>query len=193
MAAVMMTGLVVSRPAAAHTPGLSTASFDVLPDGRVDARIVFASADLLQGGPRLDLRAQPGADILPFVVEGIEVTADGAVCQVTLHDAGLTEADGFAIDASYACPAGAQEIAATLYYLSTLGPAHRQVARITAGSATSEAVLSSDRRAIALRLPVDTLRAKRLRHGRLLTIVTAVFAVFMVGLFAWRWRATRKA
>jgi hypothetical protein len=193
MAAAMMAGLVVSRPAAAHTPGLSTASFDVQPDGRVEARLVFASADLLQGGPRLALRAESGADILAFVTEGVEVTADGAVCQATLHDAGLREGDGFAIDASYACPAGAGEIAATLYYLSSLGPAHREIARITAGSATSEAVLSGDRRAIALRLPVDTLRAKRLRNGRRLTMVTAAFAVFMAGLFVWRWRATRKA
>jgi hypothetical protein len=187
MAAAIMAGQLIPRPAAAHTPGLSTASFDVQPDGRVEARLVFASAEPLRGTPLRD------EDLRAFVLDGVEVTADGAACAATFQGAGVTEADGLALEASYACPPGAGDVEATLYYLSALGPAHREVARITAGSATSEAVLSGDRRAIGLRLPADTLRAKRLRKGRLLTLVTAAFAVFMVGLFVWRWRATRKA
>jgi hypothetical protein len=184
---LIMAGLLVARPGAAHTPGVSTATFDVEPDGRVEARLVFASTEPLHGTALRD------EDLRAFVLDGVEVTADGSTCAATFLRAGVTEEDALALEASYACPAGAGEIAATLYYLSALGPAHREIARITSGSATSEAVLSGDRRAIALRLPGDTPRAKRLRKERLLTIVTAAFAVFMVALFVWRWRASRKA
>jgi hypothetical protein len=182
-----MAGLFLPRPAAAHTPGLSTADFDVEPDGRVEARLVFATAEPLRGIPLKD------DDLRAFVTDGVEVDADGAACAPTFRGAGVTEVDGLALEASYACPPEPAEIAVTLYYLSALGPAHREIARITAGSATSEAVLSGDRRAIALRLPADTHRAQRLRRARHVTVVTAAFAVFMAGLFVWRWRATRKA
>ncbi len=167
--------------------GLSTASFDVEDDGRVDARLVFARTEPVFGS---QVKLQ---DLMGFVAEGVEVAADGTACLGTFQRAGPTEGDGLAIEASYACPHGANEVEVTLYYLSALGPSHREVARISAGSATSEAVLSGDHRAIALRLPGDPLLAKRVRKARLLTIVTAVFAAFLAALFVWRWRATRKA
>jgi hypothetical protein len=189
MAGAIMAGLFVPRPAAAHTPGLSTAAFDVQPDGRVEARLVFATAEPLRGTPLKD------DDLRAFVLDGIEVDADGSACSATFRGAGVTEVDGLVLEASYACARGSSEIAVTLYYLSALAPAHREVARITAGSATNEAVLSGDRRAIALRLPADTLRVERehQRRARLLTMMTATFALFMASLFVWRWRATRKA
>ena len=188
-----MGGALWPCPAAAHSAGISTASFDVQPDGRVDARLVFASAEPLHGTPLRD------EDLRAFVLDGVEVTADGAACTPELPDAGpagLDAAGDLVLDATYACPAPASEIGAievTLYYLSALGPAHREVARITAGSATSEAVLSGDHRAIALRLSGDTRRTKHLRRGKLLVAVTAAFAAFLGALFVWRWRATRKA
>jgi hypothetical protein len=188
-------------PASAHTPGMSTASFDVQPDGRVDARLVFASAEPLHGTP---LREE---DLHAFVLEGVEVTADGTGCVLSFDDAGVIvsgegprnikpENGDLVLEVSYACPGPASEIGAievTLYYLSALGPAHREVARITAGSATSEAVLSGDHRAIELRLHEGTRRTKNLRRGKLLAVVTAAFAALLGGLFVWRRRATRKA
>jgi hypothetical protein len=196
MAAVMMAGVSVARPAEAHMQGLSTASFDVQPDGTVEASLVFASAEALRGTPLKD------EDLRAFVLDGVAVTADGAACPGTFRGAGPSEGDGLVLEADFACPrelvaqgggVGGSEITATLYYLSALGPAHREIARISAGSATSEAVLSGDHRAIALRLPGDPLLAKRLRKARLLTVLTAVFAAFLAALFVWRWRATRKA
>jgi hypothetical protein len=177
---------------------MSTASFDVQPDGRVDARLVFASAEPLRGTPLRD------EDLRAFVLEGVEVTADGTGCPATLGDgdghASVATVDArsgdLVLEVSYACPDPASEIGTievTLYYLSGLGPAHREVARITAGSATSEAVLSGDHRALALRLHEVTRRTKNLRRGKLLAVVTAAFAALLGGLFVWRWRATRKA
>jgi hypothetical protein len=188
MAGAMMGAALGPCPASAHTAGISTASFDVQPDGRVDARLVFASAEPLRGTPLRD------EDLRAFVLDGVEVTADGTACAPTFHAVDATTE--LVLDASYACPGPASEIGTievTLYYLSALGPAHREVARITAGSATSEAVLSGDHRAIALRLHEGTRRKKHLRRGTLLVVVTAAFAALLGGLFAWRWRATRKA
>jgi hypothetical protein len=164
----------------AHTLGMSTASFEVQPDGRVEAELVFASAESF-GGNSLD------RDDLPaFVTEGVQVAADGKACDPTFRGASMTESDGLTLKASYACPRGVGEIVVTLYYLSALGPRHRQIARIVAGNATSEAVLSGDRRAISLRLPVDALRAARQRRGKLLAVVAAAFAAFFLGLLMWR-------
>jgi hypothetical protein len=188
MAAVMMGGVLGPCPVSAHTAGISTASFDVRPDGRVDGRLVFASAEPLHGTL---LREE---DLRAFVLDGVEVTADGTACAPTFQ--GVDDTNELVLQASYACPGPASEIGeieVTFYYLNALGPAHREVARITAGSATSEAVLSGDHRAIALRLYEDTRRAKHLRRGTLLAVVTAAFAAFLGGLLVWRWRATRKA
>jgi hypothetical protein len=194
MAAAMMGAVLGPCPASAHTAGISTATFDVQPDGRVDAQLVFASAEPLHGTPLRD------EDLRAFVLDGVEVRADGAACApvpgLPVPTTSLDTSGDLVLECSYACPSPASEIGAidvTLYYLSALGPAHREVARITAGSATSEAVLSGDHRAIALRLPGDTRRTKHLRRGKLLVVVTAAFAAFLGVFFVWRWRATRKA
>jgi len=173
---------------------MSTATFDVGSDGTVKARLVFASAEALAGMPLQD------DDLQAFILHGVDVAADGSSCVPTFEGVSVTEVDGLVLSASYACPGSLQglgEIAVTLYYLSDLAPGHREIARITAGSATSEAVLSGDRRAIALRLPEGARRAAREarksteRKTAALVTVTAAFAALMAGLFAWRWRATR--
>jgi hypothetical protein len=203
MAVAMMVGVLASCPASGHSAGMSTAAFDVQPDGRVDAQLVFARAEPLHGAPLRD------EDLRALVLDGVEVTADGAACALeprlssgspsreTPAPTSFVDSSGdLVFEFGYACPGPASEIGAievTLYYLSALGPAHREVARITAGSATSEAVLSGDHRAIALRLSGDTRRTKHLRRGKLLVAVTAAFAAFLGVLFVWRWRATRKA
>jgi hypothetical protein len=177
--------LFLPRPAAGHTPGLSTAELDVDPSGRVDAHFVFASAEPLHGTPLRD------DDLAAFLLQGVEVTADGVRCDATFRGAGATEGDGLALDATYACATGATSIALTLFYLNDLGPGHREVARIVARDATAEAILTRDRRQLALALPggIETHHA---RTARRLTLLTAAFATFMVTLFVWRFAATRR-
>jgi hypothetical protein len=131
-------------------------------------------------------------------LDGVVVTADGSACAPAIQeDFGLgfpvAEGDGLRFNVTYACspPDETDEIAVTLFYLSGLPPGHREIARITAGSATSEAVLSGDRRALVLQLPGAPRREARRRRGMVLVAVTAAFAALLMGLFVWRWRATR--
>jgi hypothetical protein len=180
--------LLVPRPGAAHTPGLSVAELEVEPDGHVEARLTFATAEPLAG-----TRATPD-DLRAFVMDGIDVSADAVRCEATFQGASVTEVDGLLLEASYACPRGAREIAVTLYYLSALRPGHREVARIVGppGSNVSvEGVLTGDRRSLSLRLPEGIRPPPDTRLGRRLVVLTAAFAAFMVSLFVWRWRATR--
>ena len=158
------------------------------PDGHVEAQLTFATAEPLAGtrATQDELRA--------FVLDGVDVTADGARCEATFRGASVTEVDGLLLEASYACPRGAGEIAVTLYYLSALRAGHREVARIVGppgSSAVVEGVLTGDRRSLTLRLPEAAPSAKKTRDRRVLAL-TAAFTVFMVGLFLWRWRATRR-
>jgi hypothetical protein len=203
---LVMASLFLARPAAAHTPGLSTAEFSVGAGGRVDARLVFATSEPL-GALRLD-RDRDGvvgpedveaarADLAAFVADGVDVSAAlhdqaGVRCPGTFRDAVLTEVDGLVLTATYACPEEAPTIEVTLFYLSALPRGHRELARITAGGATTEAVLSGERRALAMDLPDDGRAARaeaRRRKGRQLIALTAVFTALMLALFVWRWRA----
>lgn len=181
--AVGFFGWLCPRAALAHTPGISTADIDVKADDHVEARLTFASAELLSS-VALD-RDRDGIisaedvlaardDLRAFVVEGTEVDADGAPCPATFLDASLTEVDGLVLEADYACPSDAATIEATLYYLSAppggdarlhgskapSSPSPRSsrsrpmaVARIAFGSATTEGVLTGEHRAMALRIP----------------------------------------
>ncbi len=180
--------LLVPRPGVAHTPGLSVAELDVEPDGHVEARLTFATAEPLAGTRLTD------EDLRAFVMDGVDVTGDGARCEATFRGASVTEVDGLLLEASYACPQGAREIAVTLYYLSALRPGHREVARIVGppgSNASVEGVLTGDRRSLTLRLPGAAPSRADMRLGRRVLAITAAFAAFMVSLFIWRWRATR--
>jgi hypothetical protein len=195
MAFVVMAGLFLTRPGRAHTPGLSVAELEVTPSGPVEARLTFATAEPL--GPAA--RALRDADLRAFVLDGVDVTADGARCDARYEGASVTEGDGLLLRATYDCPRGAAAVAVTLFYLSALPPGHREVARIVGppGSGASiEAILTGDRRALELRLPPPpedaAARARRERAGRRVTVLTAVFAAVMLSLFVWRWRATRR-
>lgn len=192
------------RIASAHTPGLSTAAFDIEPGtGTVDARFVFATAEPLAGLPldrdcdgvvtEADLKAAR-EDLRAFLADGVEVSADGSPCPPSAFDASLSEVDGLVLTSTYACPRNAASLQVLLYYLSALAPGHREVVRLTAGSATQEAILTGERRVLTLALPAAS--GARLRHEnsvRRLVVVTAVFTALMLGLFVWRWRSARGA
>jgi hypothetical protein len=59
-------------------------------------------------------------------------------------------------------------------------------------------VLTGERRALALEMPrgarsgASASAARRQRLGKRLVALTAAFTAFMLGLFVWRWRATRR-
>jgi hypothetical protein len=181
--------LLMPRPGAAHTPGLSVAELEVEPDGHVEARLTFATTEPLAG------TRPTGQDLRAFVMDGVDVTADGARCEATFRGASVTEVDGLLLEASYACPPGARDIAVTLYYLSALRAGHREVARIVGppgSNAAVEGVLTGDRRSLTLRLPGAASPQADTRLGRRLLALTAAFSAFMVALFVWRWRATRR-
>jgi hypothetical protein len=202
--------LASGRPARAHTVGLSLADFDVQPDGSVEALLTFATAEPL-GGISLDRdrdgRVGPGDlaaaqdDLRAFLQQGVEVDADGTACPQEFREATVSETDALLLRGTFACPRGAEEIGATLYYLSALRRGHREVARITAGSETVTEVLTGERRAIALRLPAAARAAgaagggAAVRHGWWPPVLGVIAASF-IGLFAWgartrRWRGAR--
>jgi hypothetical protein len=193
MGLVVMGAVFLPRLGLAHTLGVSTAEFQVTGEGPVEARLTFATAEPLgKTDPRND------ADLRAFVLDGVDVAADGVRCAARYEGAGITELDGLALEATYGCPPDTAEIAVTLYYLSALSPGHREIARIVGppGSGASvEGVLTGDRRGIVLKLPVTEAAAEKRRRevrARRVTALTVSFAAVMAALFVWRWRATRK-
>jgi len=169
------------------------AELEVQPGGRVDARLTFASAEPLHGASLSE------EDLRAFVLDGIDVTADGTRCDPSYGGAAPTEGDGLVIDASYACPAGAAEIGVVLFYLSALPRGHREVVRIAGppgSDAQVEGVLTGDHRALTLALPrsaeADAARSRKERRARQLVALSATFTVLMLALAIWRWRATRR-
>jgi hypothetical protein len=194
IAGVLIALVLLARFADGHTLGLSTSDFDVAADGRVEARFVFASAEALRG-VRLDrsgdgnvtsdeVRAAQG-ELRAFILDGVGVTADGEACPATFDGAELSEVDGLVIAATFGCPSGALRYEATLYYLAALGAGHREVARITSGQATSEAMLMRDRRQVALVLASGT-RGRALPSGARAAIAVAVLLAVGVAFAALR-------
>jgi hypothetical protein len=179
-----MALLFLTRTGLGHTPGLSVAEFYVASDGHIDAKITFASAEPLNGTPLRD------EDLKGFLMDGVDVSADGSRCDGTFRGSSVTESDGLLLEATYDCPAGATLIEVTLYYLNALGRGHREVARIVASGNSAEGLLTGDRRALSLRLPATL--APKARRGNQLVVLSAAFVAIMLGLFVWRWRATRK-
>jgi hypothetical protein len=172
----ILATVLSARPAVAHSPGLSTGDWVIYPDGRVEASLVFASTEALnvRGGSGVVLDenhdgavtdeelADARADLEHFVVEGVGVEGDGAPCPGRLTGAELTSADGLELDAVFTCGKPPRRLAVTLYFLSDLGPGHREVARVAAGSLTEQKLLSPTDRQIALTLPAPQASRSRL-------------------------------
>lgn len=208
-----MVPVVLARTAAAHTLGVSVSEFDVLPDGRVEARLTFAVAESLgavvinrdhDGVVTESEVAAAGDELGAFLIRGVDVDAGSSRCPATFVGASLTEVDGLVLQATYACPSDAEVIEVTLYYLTELTRTHRQIARIVADGAVVEGVLTGEHRAIALTLPNGPRgpTAGRRRHGwrhafegdtRHPLVATAVIALssLLALLFCWR-RAVRR-
>jgi hypothetical protein len=205
---LLMALLLLPRSTRAHTPDLSLADFDVQADGHVEGALTFSSAELLgfpldrdrDGVVTADDVSAAGEELRALLLQGVEVDADGSPCRATFRDASLTEVDGLVLRANYACPSETAEIEVTLYYLSALPRGRatspkRGIARIVAGSATAEGLLTGEHRAIRLRLPGRADTKARRRSPVALSAAAAV----VIALFAYRairsrrWRAARAA
>ena len=159
----------------AHTLGLSTAEFEVAPDGHVEGRLTFAAAEA------------PRKDLARFVIDGVEVDADGTACEATFGGADDDAIDGLVLRATYACPVGAETIDVTLYYLSALPAGHRAVAALSAGPLVAQALLTGDRRYVELKLPA---RRHGVRSGRIVAIAGVVALAGLAAFFLGRRRVT---
>jgi hypothetical protein len=200
-AGVLLLGLVTfSRVVRAHSVGLSTADFSVEGDGSVQARLTFATAEPL-GGLSLD-RDHDGVvtqedvaaardDLRAFLLQGVEVDADGSACSASFRDADLSERDGLVLEASFACPRDSEVVEVTLFYLNALPSGHREIGRMVAGERTASAVLTADHRAMALRVR-EPLRgqqgASRFSKDRAVILLGAVCLLGSLGWRARRWR-----
>ena len=202
-----MLVIASSGDASAHSLGLSQSEFVVLPDGRVAAQITLSAREALatttldadhDGTVTAEELAARASDFRALVTERIEVDADGRSCPAHFDDALLQEGDGLVLTATYACPTFMRRLGVTLFFLSDLGPSHRHVARLTAGSATTQRALSGSDRFIALEIhpraaPQEPARRKIAPWRRVSVVVlTAVFTAFMLCLFIWRFCAARK-
>jgi hypothetical protein len=202
IASVVIAVLLLARFARGHTLGLSTCDFDLAGDGHVEGRMVFASSEPLRGvhldrdgdGVVTDDEVRASrTELASFVVDGVGVAADGESCAATFGDATLDEVDGLVMTASFACPRGASRVEVTLYYLTALGLGHREVARITAGAASAEALLTGDRRQIALVVPGEARSGRFSLGARAAAAVFAVLFGITLALTSLRSRTQRRA
>jgi hypothetical protein len=203
IAVVVIPEVLSASFARAHAPGISTADFTVQSAGHVQARFVFAAAEPLDtiwldrnhdGVVTPQEVADARSDLEAFILDGVDLSADGVRCRAEFGDAVLREVDGLVITTSYACPDDARRQEATLYYLNTLPPGHREIARFVAGDVTAEAVVTAENRAIEVTLPASR-RALGMGHrATRLWIAGALVAVAVAVLVrgARRERATRR-
>ena len=143
---VLIAMSVFCMDARAHAVGMSQSVFTVR-GALVHAEIVFA-----RGEASALLRSESDDDLRDVVANGIAVTGDGEACAGAFEKGGVVENDGLAIDATFTCLHAPRSLAVTLYLLSELPRGHRHLARIEAGSASSQALLDADHRALALDL-----------------------------------------
>jgi hypothetical protein len=204
IAGVAVPGVLSASFAGAHMPGISTADFTVQSAGHVQARFVFATAEPLDtvlldrnhdGVVTPEEVADARADLEAFILDGVDLSADGVQCQAEFGDAVLREIDGLVITTSYVCPDDASKVEATLYYLNTLPPGHREIARIVAGDVTAEAVVTAENRAIEVTLPGSRRALGTGHNARRIWVAGALVAVVVAALVrvAGRERATRRA
>jgi hypothetical protein len=127
--------------ASAHDLGYSTSEVQIGDDGTVSADFTFAAADLA---------SSTSAD---FLARGVELRADDATCNGTVDRWQPIGGDGIDVVVTFHCPPKASVYVLTMYLVSELGVTHRNVARMTHGSTTAQAILSPKERALRLEIP----------------------------------------
>lgn len=88
-----------------------------------------------------------------LVLRETEVAVGGAPCEPTVERAWTEGGDGAAVDARFACPAGAGDVSVNLRWLASLPPGHRHVAHLAVGKAGLTALLTADRPVASLSPP----------------------------------------
>jgi hypothetical protein len=123
--------------ASAHDPNVSRTDL-VETDAGVHGRFTFAAAD-----------AKNAFDRDGHV--SIDVKTDGASC--TAGPATTTpDGDGVIVDEDFACTRARSSIEATLYFVTELGGAHEDIARVATAESSHEELLRAPHRTILLEL-----------------------------------------
>jgi hydrogenase/urease accessory protein HupE len=150
--ALVLAALTQTRPAGAHTVGLSRGDYR-LERATLTAEITLSQRELVQSMPALDLdhdgwieQAELDAGrpaVAQAFVDGLTVTADGERCPGSLDDLRLvSDEDGVWIRSRYACPEPPGRLTLDWRFLgSLLRDGHRHVARLTLGSVVRDAVI----------------------------------------------------
>jgi hypothetical protein len=129
--AAMSTSLalvvVAAHALTGHQVGLSRGTWVQNADA-VQAEIVFAQ------GEAADAQA---ADAL---LRATHVTSDGEACPVTIEGSNVTEADGFAVRAVFACPHAGRTTVELAGMLAKLSQGHRHLAHVVTAAGESDAV-----------------------------------------------------
>jgi hypothetical protein len=138
--------LIAWAPAGAdaHAVGLSRGEY-CRSGASLAVRLTFARRELMEAVPGLD--ADGDGEILPRelaaataalgerIAGGIEVQGEGGSCGGRLDGAVLTESDGLAIAATFACADGTGALSIHLGFLGHLSLGHRHLAAVTGGGA----------------------------------------------------------
>jgi hypothetical protein len=126
----VVVGSVVTAivaPALAHEVGVSNGTYTVS-GASVDVEIVLARRELAATGASVDDRAA----VARAIVDRVHVRGDDAECPGALVAARLTDNDGAAIKAKYACSAAPTKVVVDLPLLDDLSHGHRHFAHVVA-------------------------------------------------------------
>jgi hydrogenase/urease accessory protein HupE len=137
---VVMIVLGAAGAAQAHQVGLSRGAW-VQSQDSVQAELVFARGEALALCPALDANSDRSLDddevarALPLlricVVDGVTVESDGAACAGEVAGASLTEEDGFAVRATFACKRAGRTTVDLTQLLTRASTEHRHLGRVT--------------------------------------------------------------
>lgn len=152
---------LLSRPAAAHSIGLSTGEYTAKGDA-VLVKLSFARGEVAGLLPSLDADRDGHVTALEVdaakrelegkVLGRIEVRAGAAPCAPLLTGAALTDQDGLSIDGRYDCEVVGAPVAVNVALLDDLPEGHRHVAR-GVGATTADEVLSRGHAAFSITPP----------------------------------------
>jgi hypothetical protein len=194
-----MVLLYLLGTAHAHTVGISRADFEMKEDGTVDARFVFAAAEVAFADRNKDGTVSAAEvegskeELRRLVVDGVGVTAAGEACPGSFESAELTEADGLAVSARYAC-ATTRELAVTMFLLTEMKQGHRQLVRLAQDSTSVQKVLTGDQRYLKLdaSAPKHPTRPWTWK-AKLAVALCSVWVLLFGGLVIWRFLRRKKA
>lgn len=171
---------LAARSASAHSRGLSRSAFEVAQDGTVHAKLLLAAADL----PAAARASEPG--LAELAARGVDVRADGASCPAHFAGSRPDGPDGVELDVDFACAKGASVVEAELFLLSDLGASHEDVATMTSGAMTHQAVLDGAHRTIRLEIA-----PKKPGSSRVLVAIGASMLAALAALLVARRRQRR--